>query len=40
MDNTARMYNWDYTTESLKNMSVKNKIKLYKDLENLQAQFK
>jgi hypothetical protein len=40
MDNTARMYNWDYTTESLKNMSIKNKIKLYKDLENLQAQFK
>jgi hypothetical protein len=40
MDNTARMYNWDYTTESLKNMSIKNKIELYRDLENLQAQFK
>jgi Zn-dependent peptidase ImmA (M78 family) len=24
MDNIARMYNWDYTTESLKNMNVKN----------------
>jgi hypothetical protein len=40
MDNITRTYNWDYTTESLKNMSVKNKIELYRDLENLQAQFK
>ena len=40
MDNIARMYNWDYTTESLKNMNVKNKIELYRDLENLQEKFK
>jgi hypothetical protein len=40
MGNIARMYNWDYTTESLKNMSIKNKIELYRNLENLQAQFK
>ena len=40
MDNIARTYNWDYTTESLKNMSVKNKIELYRDLENLQEKFK
>jgi hypothetical protein len=40
MDNIARTYNWDYTTESLKNMNVKNKIELYRDLENLQEKFK
>ena len=40
MDNIARTHNWDYTTESLKNMNVKNKIELYRDLENLQEKFK
>jgi len=40
IDRVQRKYNWDYTKGSLEHMGTKTKSELYKDLKNLQAQFK